>query len=49
MTKFFYLDRSIPKKKLTPEEMVEVNRLYRIIGRCEKELGKSGIPLKPSS
>jgi hypothetical protein len=49
MTKFFYVDRSIPKKKLTPEEMITVNKLYRIIGRCEKELGKSGIQLKPSS
>ncbi len=49
MTKFFYLDRSIPKKKLTNEEMVEINRLYRIIGRCDKELSKAGIQLKPSS
>jgi hypothetical protein len=29
--------------------MITVNKLYRIIGRCEKELGKSGIQLKPSS
>jgi hypothetical protein len=36
--KYFYTDRSIPKKKLTDAEMVEINRLYRIIGRCEREL-----------
>ena len=49
MTKFFYVDRSIPKKKLTQDEMITVNKLYRVIGRCEKELAKSGIQLKPSS
>jgi len=40
MTKYFYTDRSIPKKKLTEAEMLEINRLYRIIGRCEQELAK---------
>ncbi len=39
MTKFFYTDRSLPKLKLTESEMVEINRLYRVIGRCEDELG----------
>ena len=38
MTKFFYTDRSVPKKKLTEQEMLEINRLYRIIGRCEQQL-----------
>ena len=37
-TKMFYTDRSVPKKKLTEEEMLEINRLYRIIGRCEQQL-----------
>ena len=37
-TKFFYTDRSLPKKKLTEEEMVEINRLYRIIGQDETAL-----------
>jgi hypothetical protein len=37
-TKYFYEDRSVPKKRLSEEEMVEINRLYRIIGRCEQEL-----------
>jgi hypothetical protein len=40
MTKFFYTDRSLPKLKLTESEMIEINRLYRIIGRCEAELSR---------
>jgi len=39
MTKAFYLDRTLPKKKLSEAEMLEINRLYRIIGHCEQELG----------
>jgi hypothetical protein len=38
MTKFFYTNYALPKKRLTEAEMVEINRLYRIIGRCEQEL-----------
>jgi hypothetical protein len=38
MTKYFYVDRSLPKKKLTEAEMLEINRLYRIIGQCEEKL-----------
>jgi len=49
MLKFFYVDRSVPKKRLTNEEMTEINLLYRSIGRLEKELNQSGIALKPSS
>ncbi len=49
MLKFFYVDRSVPKKKLTNDEMTEINVLYRTIGRLEKELNQSGIALKPSS
>jgi hypothetical protein len=37
-TKYFYTDRSLPKKKLTGPEMVEINRLYRIIGHCKHQL-----------
>jgi hypothetical protein len=37
-TKYFYTDRSLPKKKLTEPEMLEINRLYRIIGQCEQKL-----------
>lgn len=42
MTKFFYTDRSVPKKRLTEEEMLEINRLYRVIGRCQADLGRLG-------
>jgi hypothetical protein len=42
MTKYFYVDRSLPKKKLTEDEMVEVNRLYRIIAQCEDQLHRLG-------
>jgi hypothetical protein len=43
MTKFFYLDRSLPKKKLTEDEMIEINRLYRIIAKCSAQLGAMGV------
>jgi len=39
MTKYFYTDRTVPKKKLSEDEMLEINRLYRIIGRCQGQLG----------
>jgi len=38
MTKFFYTDRTLPKKKLTEPQMLEINRLYRIMGQCEKKM-----------
>jgi hypothetical protein len=38
MTKYFYTDRSLPKKKLTEDEMLEINQQYRIIGRCNARL-----------
>jgi hypothetical protein len=47
MTKYFYTDRTVPKKKLTEAEMVEVNRLYRIIGACETKLRKLESPSEP--
>jgi hypothetical protein len=37
-TKYFYIDRTLPKKKLTEAEMVQINHLYRIIGKCESTL-----------
>ena len=43
MTKIFYQDRFLPKKKLTEEEMLEINRLYRIIGKCTDQLGSLGL------
>ena len=44
MTKYFYTDRTLPKKKLSETELLEINRLYRIIGRCERELAKLQTP-----
>jgi hypothetical protein len=32
MTKYFYTDRTLPKKQLSEPEMLEINRLYRRIG-----------------
>jgi hypothetical protein len=40
MTKYFYTNRNVPKKKLTDAEMQEINRLYRIIGHCQHELNR---------
>jgi hypothetical protein len=50
-TKYFYTDRTVPKKRLTPEEMVEINRLYRIIGERERDLARlqAGQPMEPAS
>jgi len=36
MTKYFYTDRTLPKKRLSEAEMVEINNLYRVIGRDER-------------
>jgi hypothetical protein len=44
MTKYFYTNRTFPKKRLTEAEMVEVNRLYRIIGKCEQKLNPAPKP-----
>ena len=47
MTKYFYTDRTVPKKRLTRAEMEEINRRYRVIVRCESDLkwidDKSGV------
>lgn len=42
MTKYFYRDRTVPKKKLTEEEMLEVNSLYRKIAQSELKLAQLG-------
>jgi len=42
MTKYFYTDRTIPKKRLTMDEMLEINRLYRVIGLSEQQLLQLG-------
>ncbi|WP_296742604.1 hypothetical protein [Mesorhizobium sp.] len=33
MTKYFYVDRNLPKKRLSNSEMVEINGLYRVLGQ----------------
>jgi hypothetical protein len=43
MTKIFYEDRTVPKKKLTEEEMLEINRLYRVIAKCCAQLTQMGL------
>ena len=40
MLKYFYTDRTQPKKRLSDSEMIEINRLYRIIGRCVQQVGE---------
>ncbi len=39
MTKYFYADRTLPKKRLSGAEMIEINGLYRAIGRSEDAAG----------
>jgi hypothetical protein len=51
MTKLLYQDRTTPKKKLTEPEMVEVNRLYHIMGKAAammQSLGQQPPPIKPT-
>jgi hypothetical protein len=38
MTKYFYTNRVLPKHRLAEAEMLEINKLYRVIGRCEAEI-----------
>jgi hypothetical protein len=40
MTKLFYTNRSLPKKRLTEAEMLQINSLYRTIGHCQAEIGQ---------
>jgi len=45
-TKYFYTDRNLPKKKLTPAEMNEVNRLYRLIWDAQDRLADAGVNIE---
>ncbi len=49
MIKYFYTNRSLPKHKLTEAEMLEINQLYRVIGRCEGEIAKLQTPARNES
>ncbi len=49
MTKYFYTNRSAPKKKLTESEMLEINQLYRVIGHFEHRLFDLEHPIEKQS
>ena len=49
MTKYFYTDRLLPKKKLTEAEMLQINDLYRVIGHCNEQLDVLKNPDPPLS
>ena len=38
MTKYFYTDLTLPKKRLSNSEMITINGLYRVIGQGEQAL-----------
>ena len=40
-TKFFYTNRQLPKKKLSDAEYQELVRLYRFVGKCQRDLNVS--------
>jgi hypothetical protein len=48
MTKLFYVDRSLPKRKLTMDEMKEIDQLYRTIGTYAAYLQRLGHPWVPA-
>ena len=35
---YYYVDRTFPKKKLTPAEMEQINALFREIAECDSQL-----------
>jgi hypothetical protein len=43
MTKYFYVDRMLPKHRLSDDEMVEINGLYRVIGRDGRAVWMQGL------
>ncbi|HUA68145.1 MAG TPA: hypothetical protein VMA13_06315 [Candidatus Saccharimonadales bacterium] len=47
MTKYFYNNFNEPKKKLTEAEMLEINQLCRVIGRCNRQLDEVENPETP--
>lgn len=49
MTKYFYTNRNLPKKRLTEPEMVEINRLYRIIGDFQAKIYQLKYPVPPAT
>lgn len=45
---YYYADRTVPRKKLKPEEMEEINSLFRSIAECDRQL-KSPAPTSPEA
>lgn len=46
---YFYVDRSVPKRKLTSAEMDQINGLFREIADCDKRLKSSRPPVDANS
>ena len=42
MTKYFYADRTLPKKRLSKAEMDEINGLYRAMVRTSGRYSRAG-------
>ncbi len=40
VTKYFYIDRALPKKRLSEDEMLEVNNIYRSIAQSDQAMGR---------
>ncbi|HEX3952353.1 MAG TPA: hypothetical protein VHW90_02190 [Stellaceae bacterium] len=38
MTKYFYVDRTVPKARLSESEMLQINQLYRTIAQSTRQL-----------
>lgn len=49
MLKYFYTNRTLPKRKLTEDEMLEINKLYRTIGKCEGQIDRLNAPPETAS
>lgn len=49
MTKLFYTNRDLPKKRLTEAEMLQINSLYRTIGHCQTEIDRLQNPNPPAA
>jgi hypothetical protein len=47
-TKFFYVDRTLPKKRLTKDEMAQLDVIYRQIGIYAAYLQRAGFPWTPT-
>jgi len=46
---YYYSDRTVPKTKLTPGEMEEINALFRTIAECDRQLKSPAAPAAESA